>query len=254
MKLLTWLFVAMMVAATAASQTPPPSPPMRVKAPPPPHPNPAIAGDYRADKATVVHVTHMESFIYRMQCDAWEGVGILEGATWLGVFRLARAASDTSRSIVGHLTVDFGQPELPRVTGKYTTTKPVEFHEVWSRASPGESKPRTSDAPPPIVVSDPDNPKFGEYVYVEELPEAITKVPPVYPDEARRAGVAGMVIVQALVLKNGTVGDTRVVKSDSGLLNDAAMAAVRQWSFKPAMAKGQPVAVWVAIPVKFSMN
>ena len=51
-------------------------------------------------------------------------------------------------------------------------------------------------------------PKFGDYVYVEELPEAITKVNPVYPDIAREAGVDGTVMVQALVGKDGKVKDT----------------------------------------------
>src|SRR5258706_11715613 len=31
-------------------------------------------------------------------------------------------------------------------------------------------------------------PKFGDYVYVEELPEAITRVAPAYPTDARRSG------------------------------------------------------------------
>ena len=45
-----------------------------------------------------------------------------------------------------------------------------------------------------IVVAPPsaeELPRFGEYVYVEELPEAVTKVTPAYPDIAREAGVDG---------------------------------------------------------------
>lgn len=107
-----------------------------------------------------------------------------------------------------------------------------------------------------IVVAPPSEdelPKFGEYVYVEELPEAITKVPPVYPDLAREAGVDGMVLVQALVGKDGKVKDTRVVKSIA-MLDAAAVAAVKQWVFKPALSNNKPVAVWVAVPVKFSLH
>jgi protein TonB len=96
-------------------------------------------------------------------------------------------------------------------------------------------------------------PKFGEYVYVEELPEAITKVPPSYPDLAREANVDGTVMVQALVGKDGKVKDTKVVKSIP-MLNDAALAAVKQWVFKPALSNNKPVAVWVAVPVKFSLH
>lgn len=107
-----------------------------------------------------------------------------------------------------------------------------------------------------IVVPPADTsalPKFGDYVYVEELPEAITRVPPTYPDAARRAGVAGTVMVQALVARDGSVADVRIVKSIPPL-DGAAATAVRQWRFKPAMARGQPIAVWVGIPVKFSLH
>jgi protein TonB len=106
-----------------------------------------------------------------------------------------------------------------------------------------------------IVVAPPGDelPAFGAYVYVEELPEAITQVKPLYPDLAREAGVDGQVVVQALVGKDGKVKDTRVVKSIA-MLDAAAEAAVKQWVFKPALSNNKPVAVWVAVPVKFSLH
>ncbi len=107
-----------------------------------------------------------------------------------------------------------------------------------------------------IVVQPPSEdelPRFGEYVYVEELPEAITKVQPLYPDLAREAGVDGQVMVQALVGKDGRVKDTKVVKSIP-MLDEAAIAAVKQWVFKPALSNNKPVAVWVAVPVRFSLH
>ena len=113
-------------------------------------------------------------------------------------------------------------------------------------------------SPPPITIAPyppPDEalPKFGDYVYVEELPEAITKVAPEYPTTCREAGVEGTVMVQALVGKDGRVKDTRIVKSIP-MLDEAAVAAVRQWVFKPALSHDQPVAIWVAVPVKFSLH
>ena len=104
-----------------------------------------------------------------------------------------------------------------------------------------------------VAPSEEELPKFGDYVYVEELPEAVTKVNPVYPDLAREAGVDGLVMVQALVGKDGKVRDVRVVKSIP-MLDEAAKAAVRQWVFKPALSNNKPVAVWVGVPVKFSLH
>jgi protein TonB len=107
-----------------------------------------------------------------------------------------------------------------------------------------------------LVVAPPSEeelPKLGDYVYVEELPEAITKVAPVYPDIARQASVDGTVLVQALVGKDGKVKDAKVVKSIP-MLDDAAVNAVKQWVFKPALSNNKPVAVWVAVPVRFSLQ
>lgn len=107
-----------------------------------------------------------------------------------------------------------------------------------------------------LVIAPPASdalPAFGEYVYVEELPEAITKVSPEYPDIARQSSMEGTVIVQALVGKDGKVKDTKVVKSVP-VLDDAAVAAVKRWVFKPALSNNKPVAVWVAVPVKFSLQ
>ena len=107
-----------------------------------------------------------------------------------------------------------------------------------------------------LVVAPPDDdalPKFGDYVYVEELPEVISKPAPEYPDLARSAGVDGVVQLQALVGKDGKVKDVRVMKGVE-MLNEAALKAVRNWVFKPALSNNKPVAVWVAVPVRFSLN
>jgi TonB family protein len=100
---------------------------------------------------------------------------------------------------------------------------------------------------------DPELPKFGEYVYVEELAEAVTRVPPDYPEEARRAHVDGVVLIHALVDREGRVRDARVVKSIP-MLDEAAEKAVRQYVFKPALVNQKPVAAWVAVPVRFSLQ
>ncbi len=131
---------------------------------------------------------------------------------------------------------------------------PTTAEETWTFRSLRAERPAPPSSPNLFVAPpDGDSPKFDEYVYVEELPEAIAKVPPVYPPAARSSGVEGQVMVQALVGKDGLVKDTKVVKSIPEL-DAAAVESVRQWRFKPALSKGQPVAVWVAVPVKFSLH
>lgn len=127
----------------------------------------------------------------------------------------------------------------------------IASQEELSAASPGVSTEGNGD----IVVAPPEDelPQFGQYVYVEELPEAVTRVAPQYPDIAREAGVDGTVLVQALVGKDGKVKDVRVQKSIP-MLDASAIAAVKQWVFKPALSNNKPVAFWVAVPVKFSLH
>jgi protein TonB len=127
----------------------------------------------------------------------------------------------------------------------------IASQEDLAQSTPGVS----SDGDQQIQVAPPsdDEPAFGTYVYAEELPEVITKVNPVYPEMAREANVDGTVMVQALVGKDGKVHDVRVVKSIP-LLDQSAQDAVRQWIFKPALANNKPVAVWVGVPVRFSLH
>jgi protein TonB len=126
---------------------------------------------------------------------------------------------------------------------------------IASQEELAQTTPAVGDGENQLVVAPDEDalPKYGEYVYVEELPEAITKPSPEYPDLARSAGVDGTVLVQALVGKDGKVKDTKVVKSIP-MLDEAAVKAVRMWVFKPALSNNKPVAVWVAVPVKFTLH
>ena len=134
-----------------------------------------------------------------------------------------------------------------------TVLNPADISEVAprpDRPSPtaAEDSARTREEP----LGDPLA-RYGEYVYVEQLPKPIEKVPPAYPEWARQKGISGTVVVQALVGKDGRIKETRVVTSIPEL-DDYAVGSVKQWRFKPAMSDGKPVAVWVAIPVKFTLR
>ena len=116
--------------------------------------------------------------------------------------------------------------------------------------TPGPSSPPPGIAVPALPNTPGRRPAPGDYVYVDELPEAIMKVDPPYPEEARRAGIEGTVLVQVLVLEDGSVGDWRIVQSIPAL-DEAAVVCARQWRWKPALSKGVPTPVWVAVPIQF---
>lgn len=75
-----------------------------------------------------------------------------------------------------------------------------------------------------------------------------------YPELARRRGIEGDVIINALIAKDGRVADIKVHESDSPLLETAAIEAVRNTKFTPATEDGVPVAVWIQIPIVFRLN
>lgn len=73
-------------------------------------------------------------------------------------------------------------------------------------------------------------------------PRVIERVLPAYPYDAAQAGLQGNVNVLVTVAADGRVLDTRV-ETSSGVasLDSAAVAGVRDWTFKPAEKMGKPV-------------
>jgi len=91
----------------------------------------------------------------------------------------------------------------------------------------------------------------ADYVPYEKPPEAIKQVPAKYPPDAKKDNVQGTVWLKTLVDEEGRVAKVEIQKSEAEVLNQAAVDAVKQWLFKPAIMKGKPVAVWVSIPFRF---
>jgi periplasmic protein TonB len=86
-----------------------------------------------------------------------------------------------------------------------------------------------------------------------KTPQRLTYVAPTYPPIALAARVQGIVIVQATVAVDGSVQDVQVLRSDSPLLNEAAIEAVRRWSYTPTLLNGIPVSVIMTVTVQFRM-
>lgn len=100
-------------------------------------------------------------------------------------------------------------------------------------------------------VGDESPPREDSELF-ETAPELISMDAPEYPSLAREAGVEGEVIVRALVGIDGRVHHTVVVQSVRGL-DEAAIKAVQSARFTPATQKGKPVALWMLIPLEFSL-
>ncbi len=78
-------------------------------------------------------------------------------------------------------------------------------------------------------------------------------VSPAYPQDAQIAGVQGVVIIEARIEPDGSVSETRILRSIP-MLDDAAVDAVRQWKFTPTLLNGQAVPVIMTTTVNFTLQ
>jgi periplasmic protein TonB len=84
-------------------------------------------------------------------------------------------------------------------------------------------------------------------------PKLIKVVDPVYPDEAHKKGIEGIVILEAKIAEDGKVIDAMVLRSVPGL-DEAALAALKQWVYEPMKLKGKPVKAIFTVTVRFTLE
>jgi periplasmic protein TonB len=86
-----------------------------------------------------------------------------------------------------------------------------------------------------------------------KAPTRLKYVAPEYPSLAVRARVSGVVVVDAILSPDGRVTGAKVLRSIP-LLDDAALAAVRQWVYTPTLVGGVPVPVAMSVTVNFNLT
>lgn len=84
-------------------------------------------------------------------------------------------------------------------------------------------------------------------------PVVIDRVEPVYSEEARKAGISGIVMLDVVIGSDGLVKKTYVLKPLPFGLDQAAVEAVKQWRFKPGTLSGKPVDVIFVLTVDFKI-
>lgn len=143
------------------------------------------------------------------------------------------------------------------------TPKPVPDEEVVKVFATQKQLKETVPAPTSegedVAINIPEDELFptrGEFVAVEVEPKVITKVLAKYPELARKANVEGIVYLDLLVDKEGRVRDIQILKASGSNVGfeEAALEAIKQWTFSPAIQNGKPVAVWMSLPIKFEVK
>jgi protein TonB len=114
----------------------------------------------------------------------------------------------------------------------------------------GDASPNI--APPAQPVRPPqERPVWKDQVVQEAL--LVNRVVPVYPELARQMRIEGTVRLQAVIGRDGTVESLQVL-SGQPMLAKAAVAAVREWCYRPTLLRGEPVEVETFITVIFTLT
>jgi periplasmic protein TonB len=163
----------------------------------------------------------------------------------------------------------FAPPPKPRDIPDPTTVKARPVVQPVSSGVPGGvpggmaggipgGTPKASDEPPPPPPppkpTPEPTPKQIQKISSGVLPGlAIKKPPPPYPPIAKAARASGAVLIQVLISEDGRVEDAQVI-SGHQLLREAALAAAKQWVFRPTTLSGVPVKVQGILTFNFNLQ
>ncbi len=104
--------------------------------------------------------------------------------------------------------------------------------------------------PPRATTIAPPRVRVGGVVQSAKL---LRQAKPVYPPLARSARISGVVRLEAVIGRNGTIESLHVM-SGHPLLVEAALEAVRQWVYQPTLLNGDAVEVLTQIEVHFKLS
>jgi periplasmic protein TonB len=136
-------------------------------------------------------------------------------------------------------------------------TPPVDLPPLDARA-PFDARPWLRDLREAVSGStgerDPGAP--WSIANVETLPALLAGPRPVYPEALRRAGIAGRVVVEAVIdtLGRAEPGSVRIIETPNPGFDTAARDHVLGALFRPARVNGRPVRVLVRVPVEFALR
>jgi TonB family protein len=132
------------------------------------------------------------------------------------------------------------------------TPKPAEepLPKPHAQALPGTASSHPPAAPPPKEAAKPVIPQRIRVGGPVQQAKLIRQPKPIYPPLAKQARISGVVRLNAIIGKDGTIQNLTVAGGHP-LLVPAAMEAVKQWVYAPTLVDGEPVEVVTQIDVNF---
>ena len=86
------------------------------------------------------------------------------------------------------------------------------------------------------------------------VPKLVNDVKPHYTPDAFRRGVAGSVLLQCIVDRDGVTTNVEIIRPLDEDLDQVALKALRQWRFEPGRKEGRPVLVQIQVEMSFSIG
>jgi TonB family protein len=110
------------------------------------------------------------------------------------------------------------------------------------------------DAASPVNDSSPSKAPKQLTVSAEKMSgNLLNKAVPIYPPEAKKAKIQGKVVLSVVISKNGNVAYVRVLSGPQEL-QQSAIDAVRQWTYRPYLLNGDAVEVKTTINIIYNLN
>jgi protein TonB len=146
------------------------------------------------------------------------------------------------------------QPEQPLETGEIDGVPGGVEGGIPGGVPGGIVGGLLSDIPPPPPPPAPA-PKAPVRVGGDIKPPTLAhRVEPIYPEPAVQARLHGVVILEAIVNREGRVIEVTVLRSAGRLLDDAAITAVKQWVYRPLVLNGTPEQFVLTVVLTFNLR
>ncbi|SMO69169.1 M56 family metallopeptidase [Gracilimonas mengyeensis] len=198
------------------------------------------------------------------------GLGALVLNTTKGVFKIAPRNFEGSKRAgqVSGNTLSFSINEMDvTVSSSATIINNADESPLWIQHLPYEVQTNTitaipdafKQAPPPPPAPGTKSDDGDYFVVVEEMPKLIGGMQAIqskieYPEQARKAGIEGQVVVRFVVDENGDVIEPEVVRGISSGADAEALRVVKEAQFEPGMQRGKAVRVQYAMAINFKLQ
>lgn len=132
-----------------------------------------------------------------------------------------------------------------------STTSAGGFAAAVGNTLYGKTENKAAD---PSEVKAYSAPKYAPIHQVDSEPTVAAEVKVPYPEEARRAGVEGTVVLSITIDHEGNVVAAKIISGPGYGLNEAARDAIRQFKFKPAIKNGEAVSTELKYSYTFLLD